>query len=295
MNDITLNMDALIEGTKDVIRKRISKRIPIKFIADNIVKQFYIAGNSLNKDNPNDIDIFPIDKVKFNIENEFFTNLQGKKESITIISETKNAITTHIYCDNQTYTVQFCNYFHNSLKDLVDSFDFSHVQVGAEIISGKSIRESQIYFTEAYMKSKLSQSTEFVGSKYPLSSLLRTFKYEKRGDFAGKSYMISVFRIVEAIIRRGFNNYNDFKEQLDSVDLGLVPEQLDELTRNDLINLFEVLRKDVSTITADRKSILLDCVSTLIKRLETIKETNPEIALDSDISMAKNVIKNFFE
>ncbi len=246
MNEIKLNVDELIASTKDIIRNRISKRIPTKFIFNNIAKNFYIAGNSLNKDNPNDIDIFPVDNIKFNIESVFSINDEGKKESIKIISQTKNAITTNIYYNNQTYTVQFCNYFHNSLKDLVDSFDFSHVQVGAKMVDGQSIKEAEIYFTEAYMKSKLSQSTEFVGSEYPLSSLIRTFKYEKRGDFAGKSYMMSVFKIVKSIINRGFNGYADFKNQLDSVDLGLVPEELSDLDKSDLLELFELLNKELS-------------------------------------------------
>ncbi len=244
MNEIKLNTDVIIERTKDTIRRRIERRIPIKFISEHISNKFYIAGNSLNKDLPNDIDIFPVNNVQFDIKEGSFINDQGQEESIKIVSQTKNAITTHIHCNNQTYFVQFCNYFHNSLKDLVNSFDFSHVQVGVEVISDQYIEEFPIYFTEAYVNSKLSQSTEFVGSKYPLSSLFRTFKYQRRGDFAGKSHMIAVFKILGDIIKRGFENYNDFKDQLDAVDLGLVPEELSELDRNDLLKLFELLNKD---------------------------------------------------
>jgi len=233
--------DRIIESTNDVIRRRIQKRIPVKFISDHILNTFYVAGNSLNKDNPNDIDIFPASNVKFFIENELFTNEEGETESIKIISKTKNATTTHIFCNGQKYIVQFCNYFHNSLKNLVDSFDFSHIQVGAEI---SSVKTSQIYFTEEYIKSKMSESTEFVGSEYPLSSLIRMFKYEKRGDFSGKSHIISLFKVLESIISRGFKDYNDFKDQLDSIDLGLVPEELNGIEINSLLKLFECLRKD---------------------------------------------------
>jgi hypothetical protein len=136
-----------------------------------------------------------------------------------------------------------CNFFHPSLKALVDSFDFAHIQIGAMVdIKCKCVEE--IYYTEAYEKAHIIESTAYVHSEYPLSSLIRLVKYAKRDAFAGSSYIYSIITILKDIVERGFNDYEDFKEQLDAVDLGLLPEAFNELDRGVLLDLFEVLRKD---------------------------------------------------
>lgn len=214
-------METIINDVKNVIKSRIFSRVPIKEIR-KIIPHFYIGGNSLNRNTPNDIDVFPASNC------EFTFNLDTK-----ILSSTKNATTISI----DGITVQFCNYRHSSLKELVDSFDFSHIQVGAEINGD----DCDVYFSDAYIKSKLTQSTEFAGSEYPLSSLIRAFKYQERGDFAGKSYIFSVLDILNTIIERGFSNYPDFKDQLDAVDLGLLPEDFKDMNLGVLTRLFKNL------------------------------------------------------
>lgn len=218
-------MEAIINDVKNVIRSRISNRVPIKEIR-KIIPHFYIGGNSLNRTKPNDIDIFPTTNC------EFVFSLDTK-----ILSSTKNATTISI----DGITVQFCNYRHKSLKDLVDSFDFSHIQVGAEINGD----DCEIYFSDAYIKAKLTQSTEFVGSQYPLGSLIRAFKYQERGDFSGKSYIFSVLEILNNIIERGFSDYNDFKDQLDAVDLGLLPEDFKDMDASVLTRLYKNLSSNI--------------------------------------------------
>jgi len=48
--------------------------------------------------------------------------------------------------------------------------------------------------------------------------------------------------ILHDIVDRGFADYNDFKNQLDAVNLGLVPEDLDGC-KDILRKLFDVLLK----------------------------------------------------
>jgi hypothetical protein len=229
-----MDIDRIVYDCKKNIETRVVKRVPLKFIKEYICNRFYIAGNCLNRDNPNDIDIFPVGDTIFNIKDGVYYDF-----SVKIICETKNAVTTKIKYKEWEYKVQFCNYRHKTLKELVDSFDFSHVQVGAEV-NGDNI---SVYFSDNYIISKLTQTSEYIGSCYPLSSLIRINKYINRGDFNGKSYMFSLFKILHDIIKRGFHNYEDFKDQLDAVDLGLLPEDLSELDNGILISLYQELKK----------------------------------------------------
>lgn len=172
---------------ENVIRQRIYQRVPFNKLSAAGINEFYVAGNSLNKLAPNDIDIFPIESL--------FTKDQASLLG-NIVSETKNAITVKVNLDEnlthqngaeqneihsfgKTIIVQLCNYQHKDLVTLVNSFDFSHIQIGVKISLGKSI--DQIYYTNEYSESKLCQSTEYTASEYPLSSLIRAFKYAKKG------------------------------------------------------------------------------------------------------------------
>jgi len=223
------------EKFDNIIRQRIYQRVPISQLSTAGIKNFYVAGNSLNKNAPNDIDIFPV--------KDFFTRNQASKLG-EIVSETRNAITVKVNVDNtlhhqtvddqneikvvgKTITIQLCNYTHESIEKLVESFDFSHIRVGAEININGSV--DKVYYAQDYIDAKMCQSTEYIGSEYPLSSLIRAFKYAKRGDFAGNSHIFSVFKVLTDIVHRGFKDYDDFKDQLDAIDLGLVPENKNEL------------------------------------------------------------------
>lgn len=236
-----------IEEIKNVIRKRIEKRVPIGFIQRNIMKNFYVGGNSLNRVSPNDIDIFPVKGNYFSIHN--FSD--DKYNYLKVLSKTKNAVTTKIVWDGEPYTVQFCHYAHESLESLVNSFDFSHIQVGVYISEGQCKYTYPVYFTDNYLQSKIEENTKYVGSEYPLSSLIRSFKYVKRKDFSGKSYIMSVISIINDIIERKFYNYEDFKDQLDAVDLGLVPENLKDVENSDLLKLFHLLAPKEEHIMGD--------------------------------------------
>jgi hypothetical protein len=69
---------------------------------------------------------------------------------------------------------------------------------------------------------------------------MRLTKYAKRDHFPGRAYIPSIINILMDIIRRGFTSYDDFKDQLDAVDLGLVEK---DLRGCDLRGLFDLLNK----------------------------------------------------
>jgi hypothetical protein len=291
------------EKFDNIIRQRIYQRVPISQLSAAGIKNFYVAGNSLNKNAPNDIDIFPV--------KDFFTRNQASKLG-AIVSETRNAITVKVNVDNtlhhqtvddqneikvvgKTMTIQLCNYTHESIEKLVESFDFSHIRIGAEINSNGIV--DKVYYSKDYMDAKMCQSTEYIGSEYPLSSLIRAFKYAKRGDFAGNSHIFSVFKVLTDIIHRGFKNYDDFKDQLDAIDLGLVPENKEELSTSGLSETGldysadgkDILNKLVNFLSLGKQGICKDAqlsfeyAKTLDDRFEEGEDAisnNPKLAYD---------------
>ena len=247
-----------------------------EFIKANLPKENHrsyslvIAGNSLNSRNPNDIDIFP------NLEGSLGSSCQlidiiKEKFSDNCVSNTKNAITIKY----KEYTLQFCNYSKPTLKELVESFDFAHIQIGASFIIENSdynldsmlvsrvirlddtiadtgsldtgeIENIKLYYTEDYVNAKLSKDSWFIGSEYPLSSLLRLNKYDSRGDISKSRQVMSSLKILERIVDRGFDSYEDFKDQIDAVDLGLLESDFDDANKRILVNLYNKLTKDVN-------------------------------------------------
>ena len=80
-----------------------------------------------------------------------------------------------------------------------------------------------------------------MGSQYPLASLIRLNKYVKQGAFGGKAYIPSALNILMVVIERGFKSYDDYKDQLDAVDLGLVER---DVAGVNFMRLFNLLVKD---------------------------------------------------
>jgi len=221
-------MDEIDEIIKNRVVNRLSAMIP--FLREFGINEFYIGGNSLNRGKPRDYDLFPVKK------NDFDKSGMGK---YTIIS-TKNARTIR-YLD---MVIQMCNYHHESLAALIESFDFAHIKVGAHVVCDEiGIEAGEIYYSQDWLIAKSVESTRYTGSEYPLSSLIRCLKYHGRGDYSGVSYMGDVIEILTDIIRRGFVDYDDFKDQLDAVDLGLVPEDYSEIGMTSLMDLFNLLKK----------------------------------------------------
>ena len=223
----------------DRIRLRMDKRLekfykPIALLLGEDV-DYYVAGNSCNSSAPNDYDVYPI-------ENEFdFDEIKtyAEKMKMPIASETKNALTIII---NGT-PVQFCSYIKPSLLSLIESFDFAHIQIGIGVHNEwdgeyecSEIKEIQT--TCAWEESQLLNTTWYTHSEYPLSSLLRCVKYAQRGDFAGKSWKVSMMDIVKDIVERGYKDYDDFKDQISAIDLAL----LDENESNSAFELFQTFQ-----------------------------------------------------
>jgi len=216
---------------EQLITERVKQRVPVDKLCSIGVARFYVAGNCLNRAEPRDIDVFPVEKGDFDAINV---------NKLDLISSTRNAMTVRL----GGKIVQLCKYYHNDLFTLVHSFDFAHVQIGAKVrisTTGHSVEEIQK--SGAWSDAKEFESTWYTGSEYPLSSLIRTVKYAKRGHFSGNSYIWAVLNVLEQLIGRGFYGYEDFKDQLDAVDLGLLPEEIEELDTVALKNLFESLNK----------------------------------------------------
>lgn len=219
---------------EQILKHRATKRVPAWWIGKILnTHSFVVAGNSLNRDKPNDFDVYMIgetfdfEKIRHNIEH--FPSLRKK---CSIICETKNSMTVKI----DGYVTQFCKYTKNSVMELIKSFDFAHCQVAAEFhccdlsddydyFENLKVSVSKVYFTEDWVKAKVNESTFYTGSEYPLSSLIRLVKYAQRGMFAGGSYKYEMLKIFKDIINRGYKDYEDYKDQLDSIDLMLLTEE----------------------------------------------------------------------
>lgn len=109
--------------------------------------------------------------------------------------------------------VQLCKYNYPTMRQLVESFDFAHVQIAYDIFT------QDITYTEQAKDAFTSHTTTFTGSEYPLSSLIRISKYYERGMIPGRGLIGEVLLIFKAIIERGFEDYEDFKDQLNAIDL----------------------------------------------------------------------------
>lgn len=194
------------------LAQRIEARMPFAKKIYDAVGSFYVAGNSLNEEAPNDFDLYPVWKNQFD-------DVRSKIGEDNVVCVTKNAVTAKI----DGHTVQLCNYFKDSLNELLESFDFAHVQVGARFtkaLDGSPI--SNVNFTPNWLVAKSTGQTFYTHSEYPISSLIRINKYIKRGNYIGKSYIKDVVRILTDILNRGIEDYEDFKDQLDAIDLGLL-------------------------------------------------------------------------
>jgi len=210
---------------EDMMRKRLERRVPWEWLKEREIDRVYVGGGCMNRGEPNDIDLFPVRKDQFKGVDTSEAIAVTASASTFIVGKTP---------------VQLCNYHHNSLEELVKSFDFAHIQIGARVhVATKNVE--QLYYTDDWSRSHALETTWYTGSAYPLSSLIRLIKYIKRDLFPGRSYIMSIVSILNDVIERGYENYGDFKDQLDAIDLGLLE---DEYSREDLLKLFSMLRKD---------------------------------------------------
>ena len=230
-------------SVKTEIRKAMKKRILKKLdsIKDLLVeisgKGFFVAGGAFDKSHT-DIDLYPLPNESFSTPSDDIL----KKTNSKLLADTRNAITI----SHNNETVQLCNYKKGNLKGLVESFDFAHIKIGAKVATKSTgwFNIEQVYASDDFLTARAIGSTFFTGSEYPLSSLVRILKYWKRGWFAGNSHIAAIISTVAATVTRGFHGYEDFKDQMDAVDLMLVPNDIDDIRMGDVRKLYESLNKE---------------------------------------------------
>lgn len=156
-----------------------------------------------------------IPKHEINDIDVFFYNSRDYDKTVDVLKqvykyfETPNCVTI-----NTNYVkVQLCKYNYPTMKQLVESFDFAHVQIAYDVFT------QDVTYTEQAKEAFISRTTTFTGSEYPLSSLIRLNKYYERGRIKGRGLIGEALLIFKAILERGFKDYEDFKDQLNAVDL----------------------------------------------------------------------------
>ena len=225
-----MTVDSSITARLDSRLKKLYSVIAILLSYDH--DSYIIAGNSLNAAKPNDFDIYP-DDGKFD-----FHAIKKRLASFAnayVVYESRNALTINI----DGSILQFCDYSKKNIGELIKSFDFAHIQIGALIHicwepgepedggGYKSSYINSIWTTEDYKQSHIIGTTWYTSSEYPLSSLIRCVKYAQRGTYANKhEYKVDVLKILTDIVARGYKDYEDYKDQLSAIDLMLLgPEE----------------------------------------------------------------------
>ena len=183
----------LLKMIKDDISERILSRIDPSYLEEVCKDEKFvvIAGNSLNKAKPHDIDVYrfleesaeekPVETVlQVGYSSSQPVRAVAKLDWCTgqggphrVVYESANART--VKHDDTTY--QYCAY-QKPFHKLIESFDFAHVQVGA-VLDLKSHKITEVYFTDKYVRWLLTGKSCFTGSEFPLSSLLRAEKYKR--------------------------------------------------------------------------------------------------------------------
>lgn len=181
-------------------------------------KPFYLAGGSLCGDEVHDFDLYPVHNDPFDAKKIEAKITETCGKDAVVVYKSPNALTVRLLAKNQV--VQFCSYRKLSLNALVDSFDFSHIQVGIAFRgNGCAPFHEHVYYTDAFVLANVTRKTEYTGSEYPLSSLMRLFKYHKRGKLNKTETAQAVMKIVKDVVDRGYEDYKDYKDQMNAVDL----------------------------------------------------------------------------
>lgn len=234
----------------DMMINRLKRRIDLKELYDIIGHRYTIAGGALLVNDPHDYDVYATCKTE--PLDLCLIQTRAEERSWTKISLTRNALTMRT--KNGTI-VQFCAYAKYDAPSLIESFDFAHCQAGIDVTLRADKPFCLFHCTSGFMQAMLLQKTFFVGSEYPLSSLIRLVKYAKRGLYPARSdYLADMLRILTAIIERGYSDYEDFKDQLDAIDLNYEGEEVADLWHAVRDHLLYRSKKDTGeSPTSDEK------------------------------------------
>ena len=205
--------------------KERAKRLKVaEHIGAIVGGRFLLAGGALTKDdNPKDFDIYGVEKPI----------VIDSLHYLHTVKETRNALTARI----EGQVVQFCKYHKPTPRELVESFDFAHCMAGA--VFSESGELLDVVSTRAFLVyERAGGSTWYTGSEYPLSSLMRCMKFQKRGLFHDYDYKPVVVSILCDIIKRGFKDMEDYFDQCASIS-----EAFAEIGCVDSEELFALLLK----------------------------------------------------
>ena len=213
---------------ENILRERAGRLLSPKVVADVLEQPFVLAGGAMRSAEPRDYDIFGYDKPINLSEVECRCR---KRTDIIVLTTTDNAVT--VDCKGQI--IQFCKHFKPTALELVDSFDFSHVQAGVVFNGEGGIVNAEC--TRVFEGVELYHETPcYMGSEYPLSSLARLVKFEKRGDFlpsGGDVFIAQIMAIFCDIVKRGFTNEEDFYAQCAAISSSL--DGIDPMELYDLL------------------------------------------------------------
>lgn len=205
----------------DMMINRMKRRIDLNELYGIIGNRYTIAGGAILAQEPHDYDIYATDQHE--PLDLLAIQANAEKRGWTKVSQTKNALTMR---DLRGRIFQFCTYAKCDTSDLIRTFDFAHCQAGIDVTLREYKPFCLFHCTSEFMQAMMLQKTFFVGSEYPLSSLIRLVKYVKRGLYpTRRDYMADIFRIMTAIVDRGYSDYEDFKDQLDAIDLNYEGEE----------------------------------------------------------------------
>jgi hypothetical protein len=132
------------------------------FLLNQGIRDVIIAGGSLMKGHPSDIDLFPVE-LEANSLAEFLRFVKADDDE-----QLKEVVVG-------PYTLQFCKETAD-LGLLVRGFDFAHCQVGVQFFCSRPSdiwKVKDTYFTSNFLAAMAVQGTFYVGGKWPLRSLAR--------------------------------------------------------------------------------------------------------------------------
>lgn len=214
---------------ESILRERAGRLRYPKTVADILEQPFVLAGGAMRPAMPRDYDIFGYDRPIDISEVEWRCR---ERTDIVVLVTTDNAVT--VDCNGQT--IQLCKHFKPTALELVESFDFSHVQAGV-VFDGEG-RMADAVYTGAFENVELNHEIPcYTGSEYPLSSLARLVKFENRGDLCprGEDYFVAqIMAIFRDIVKRGFTDEDDFCTQCAAISASFEyvnPEELYDLLK----------------------------------------------------------------
>lgn len=202
------------------------------FLIENNISSVILAGGGLLSDF-DDLDLFA--------DSSDSENSEAFRLAISAIKfNTFNAASTTI----NGIKVQLCKYKKDSLKSLVDSFDFAHCQIGVKLSISKNgnITANESYISDNFKEAMIQQTTWYVGSEYPIASLIRLFKIKDKIKISRVDLAGNTIKILNDIYTLKLLSYEDFKNQLDAVDLNLNIESISGY-ENDCLRLFKNLQQ----------------------------------------------------